>query len=65
MTFATYGVGFFLGSLVSGQIVDQFRLGENAHDWLPVWLIPAGFAALVALGFLLFFRESRSEADAG
>ena len=29
----------------------------NGHDWRSIWIYPAGFAALVAVGFALLFRN--------
>ncbi|RMG24173.1 MAG: MFS transporter [Bacteroidetes bacterium] len=64
MTFATYGVGMFIGSLVSGPIVDLYAQGENAHSWKEIWLIPAVFAVLVMLVFWALFKEGQKETAA-
>lgn len=59
MTFATYGLGMFIGSLVSGPIVDMYATPDKTipHAWQSVWLIPAVFAVIVALLFGAFFKE--------
>ncbi|MFC0675551.1 nucleoside permease [Brachybacterium hainanense] len=57
ISLATYGVGLLLGSLISGPLVDAFRLADGTHDWRAVWLIPAALAAAVAVFFVLAFRE--------
>ncbi len=57
ITLATYGIGMFIGSNVSGLIVDRYALGEDAHDWTSIWLAPAIFAGIVLLLFFLSFRE--------
>jgi len=57
ITLATYGVGMLIGSLIAGQIVDNYKLSETAHNWRAIWLIPAGIAAVVMLLFLLFFKD--------
>ena len=57
ITFATYGVGFYIGSITSGKILDMFQLGENAHNWESIWLVPAGFSMLVLIFFALFFKD--------
>lgn len=62
ITLATYGVGMFIGTLLSGRIFDAYQLPGGTHDWRMIWLIPAGIAALVLLLFLLLFREQPSEA---
>jgi nucleoside transporter len=59
IAFVTLGVGMFVGSYLSGWIVDQYtytRDGAHVHQWLPIWLIPAAAAAAVLVLFALFFR---------
>jgi len=59
---ATYGVGMVIGSWASGAIVDNYIIaGSNLHDWNTIWLIPAGMAFIVMVGFMLFFREPATE----
>lgn len=59
-TFATYGVGMFIGTWCSGYVVDQHVTGANSHDWLRIWHVPAYIAAGVLLYFLIFFKEKHS-----
>ena len=59
---ATYGVGMVIGSWASGAIVDSYVVAGNLHDWSTIWLIPAGMAFMVMLGFMFFFREPNSVA---
>ena len=59
IAFVTLGVGMFIGSWVSGRVVDTFG-GPAGHDWQSIWLVPAAGAAVVLLLFAFFFR---SEAD--
>lgn len=58
-TFATYGLGMFIGTWISGFIVDKFQLPEG-HDWLRIWSVPAYIALAVLILFILFFREKRT-----
>ncbi len=58
MTFATYGVGFFIGSVVSGPIVDAYTT-SGGHSWKEIWLIPAAFAGVVMLLFFILFKEGK------
>lgn len=60
ITLATYGLGMLIGSLVSGPIVDYF-VTSSGHAWTSVWMIPAGVAAVVALAFIVFFREEKAQ----
>jgi nucleoside transporter len=57
-TFATYGVGMFIGTWVSGFIVDKYKIGET-HDWKSIWYVPAGIAIIVLIYFVLFFKEKK------
>jgi MFS family permease len=60
-TFATYGVGMFIGTWFSGFVVDSYQVKGAAipHDWKGIWLVPAYIAAAVLIYFILFFREKR------
>lgn len=60
ITLATYGVGMLIGSYISGYVVDAYKTGTG-HDWQQVWIIPAGIAGAVLLGFALLFRGSSSK----
>jgi nucleoside transporter len=56
IAFVTLGVGMFIGSWVSGRVVDAFG-GPAGHDWQSIWLVPAAGAAVVLLLFAFFFRS--------
>ena len=58
-TFATYGLGMFIGTWFSGFIVEHYQTGKDTHNWQQVWLVPAFIAAGVLIYFILFFREKR------
>ena len=60
LNFVTNGIGYFIGAFVSGRVVDVYRVGETAHDWRQIWLVPAAGAALIVVIFALTFRPSRS-----
>ena len=61
-TFATYGVGMFIGTWISGYTVDKYALSKTTHDWNGIWLVPAYIAAGVLVYFILFFREKKQPA---
>ena len=63
-TFATYGVGMFIGTLVSGSVVGSYKLGDG-HDWKGIWFVPAYIALGVLIYFILFFKEKRQIRVAG
>lgn len=55
-TFATYGVGMFIGTLFSGFVADKYVVGEG-HNWTSIWFVPAIIAAAVLVYFIVFFKE--------
>lgn len=58
LTFLTYGVGMFLGSNLSGVVVDYFTR-DNVTDWSSFWYISAAGSFAILLFVLLFFRSSK------
>ena len=66
VTFLTYGVGMFIGSLISGTTIDYFtRTAGNvvSRNWQAFWLSSALSAFVVLLLIAVFFR-SRSKIEA-
>lgn len=65
LTFVTYGVGMFLGSVLSGITVDFFKQGTGGavtHDWRAFWLSSSAGAFVILLVVGMFFR-SRSRIE--
>ena len=60
-TFATYGVGMFIGTWYSGFVVDQHKISDTQHAWTNIWLIPASIAGAVLIAFIIFFKEKPQE----
>jgi nucleoside transporter len=58
-TFATYGVGMFIGTWFSGIVVDRYKLADGLHNWTNIWFVPAIVAIAVLIYFILFFREKK------
>jgi nucleoside transporter len=59
IAFATLGVGMFIGSWLSGRVVDAFSIAiaaERRHMWDRIWLVPAAGALAVLVLFAVFFR---------
>jgi nucleoside transporter len=56
ITLATYGVGMLLGFWAAGRVTDHYAVA-GMHDWRSIWLMPAGFAALIFGVFALAFRN--------
>jgi nucleoside transporter len=63
IAFVTLGAGMFIGSYLSGWVVDQYVV-NGVHDWRSIWLIPAAMALGVLLLFAAFFsyREEAKKA---
>jgi nucleoside transporter len=57
-TFATYGVGMFIGTWFSGFTTDHY-LKQTGHDWQSIWFVPVYIAVAVVIYFLLFFKEKK------
>ncbi len=58
-TFATYGLGMFIGTWVSGFVAEKYQVGDT-HNWQSIWLVPAGIAAAVLVYFIIFFKEEKN-----
>jgi nucleoside transporter len=57
-TFLTYGIGMFVGSLLSGVALDYFTTGTGSnqvHHWQPFWLSSGVGAFALFLVIALFF----------
>lgn len=61
ITLITYGAGMFVGSFLSGWVVDHFATvgvdGSATHAWEPIWLVSGGLSAAVLLLFWIAFKE--------
>ena len=58
ITMATYGVGMWIGTLLSGYVKDHYTV-DKIVTWKSVWLVPAGISLAVLLFFLVLFNEKR------
>ena len=59
ITLATYGLGMGIGSKLSGIVLDVYTRPDGTKDWLSVWLVPAGIAAVVLVVFVLLFTDKK------
>ena len=54
----TNGVGAFLGSTISGYVIDKyFILPGEERDWQGIWMAFAGYSLIVAILFALLFKH--------
>ena len=63
ITFATYGVGMFIGAWVSGKVVQVYSQGD-IHLWKEIWIVPAVASGVVLLLFTLFFKDDKKKNEA-
>ena len=59
ITMATYGVGMFIGTLLSGYVKDYYT-ADQISNWKSIWMVPAGIAAVVLVFFILLFKEKNN-----
>ncbi len=56
--FLTYGLGMFLGNVLSGYVVDKYTMikgGRPVRDWGKIWLIPSVGVFVALAVFILAF----------
>jgi nucleoside transporter len=61
ITFVTWGVGGFIGSVLWGWVANYFKVSPEPsapHNWQDFWLVPAIFATVVLVLFGLLFRDT-------
>jgi nucleoside transporter len=64
ITLVTQGLGYIVGSAVSGKIVDQYAR-DGGHDWMSIWMKPALGALVILVVFAVAFRPSKQGAANG
>lgn len=55
--FVLSGLGVVLGALIAGGVYREFTFAQSDHDWMSIWLAPAGVTLVVAILFAWSFRE--------
>jgi len=53
----TNGIGAWLGSVVSGRVIDFFTV-DGVRDWHSFWWVFAGYAALLLVAFAVLYRDA-------
>jgi nucleoside transporter len=62
LVLVTQGIGMLIGNQVFGRLVTRYTGEDGAVDWQTVWAIPAGFALLVLIVFVLLFKNKAAAA---
>jgi MFS family permease len=62
ITLVTQGLGYLIGSWVSGTVVDAYAIrgpaGVVGHDWRSIWLVPAVGAGVILVAFAIWFKPA-------
>lgn len=53
----TNGFGAFLGSKVSGYVIDTYFTHDQAKDWHHIWLAFSVYALVIAVAFAVLFKH--------
>jgi len=53
----TNGFGAFLGSKISGYVIDKYYTHADGKDWHGIWLAFAIYALIVTFAFAIFFKH--------
>ena len=61
IAFITYGLGMFVGSWLSGSVVEHYTAhlpdGAVHYDWHGIWIVASVASAIVLIAFLLTFSD--------
>jgi len=64
ITFITYGAGMFVGSWLSGAVVERYSTtsatGATVHSWQSIWIVAASASAAVLVLFLVTFTDKET-----
>ncbi len=59
----TNGVGAFLGSKISGYLIDAYFTVSGEKEWTGIWLSFAAYALIVAILFAIMFKSPTARAE--
>jgi NHS family xanthosine MFS transporter len=61
----TNGVGAFMGSTVSGIVIDRYFTVNGSKDWHHIWIAFSIYALVVAIAFALLFKHKHNPDEVG
>ena len=56
----TNGVGAFLGTKISGVLIDTYFTHNDVKDWQSIWMTFAIYALVVAIAFAVLFKHKHN-----
>jgi len=60
----TNGFGAWLGSKISGLVIDKYFVAQNgARDWHNIWLPFSAYALVITVLFLIMFKHKHTKAE--
>ncbi|OAQ42006.1 hypothetical protein A5893_02490 [Pedobacter psychrophilus] len=59
ITMATYGIGMWVGSILSGFVSNQNTINVTTHLWDKIWIVPAAITIVVLVLFVTFFKAEK------
>jgi NHS family xanthosine MFS transporter len=59
----TNGVGAYLGSKISGTLIDAYFTVDGEKEWTGIWLSFAGYALVVAILFAIMFKSPNDKVE--
>ena len=61
-SFLVYGLGMWIGNVLSGRVVEHYTAG-GAKQWDKIWLVPSIGAAVCLAVFLVLWRDRKGKLD--
>ena len=55
----TNGLGATIGTLCAQQVINHFVYNAENPNWSAAWYIFAGYALVVAIFFMILFRDPK------
>ena len=62
ITFATYGLGMFIGTWFAGRTIDSMTV-DGMPEWARIWYVPSILAGVILVMFIFLFKEKKTEPE--